>query len=176
VTPSDPLQVIVDGWAHHGSLLVDALRGLTSEQLGYRTAPDQWAVWQLAAHVAGARVYWFHDVLGEGDPALRDRFRVTRTTVPDLSLEDAGWEDEEDRPRTDGEVCDALIDTWAMLEEHLRRWTSDDLQVSFVRRGARGDRTFTRAWVVWHLLEHDLHHGGEVSQILGSNGLPGLAL
>jgi uncharacterized damage-inducible protein DinB len=25
---------------------------------------------------------------------------------------------------------------------------------------------------VWHLIEHDLHHGGEISQILGSNGIP----
>jgi uncharacterized damage-inducible protein DinB len=27
---------------------------------------------------------------------------------------------------------------------------------------------------VWHVLEHDVHHGGAISQILGSNGLPGL--
>jgi uncharacterized damage-inducible protein DinB len=35
---------------------------------------------------------------------------------------------------------------------------------------------FTRQWVVWHLIEHDLHHGGEISLILGSNGLTGLDL
>jgi trehalose-6-phosphate synthase len=26
------------------------------------------------------------------------------------------------------------------------------------------------------VMEHDVHHGGEISQILGSNGLPGLDL
>jgi hypothetical protein len=26
--------------------------------------------------------------------------------------------------------------------------------------------------VVWHLIEHDLHHGGEISQIPGTNRLP----
>jgi uncharacterized damage-inducible protein DinB len=25
--------------------------------------------------------------------------------------------------------------------------------------------------VIWHLMEHDLHHGGEISQILGSHGV-----
>ena len=30
---------------------------------------------------------------------------------------------------------------------------------------------FTRQWVVWHLIEHDLHHGGEVSLMLGMQGL-----
>jgi hypothetical protein len=37
-------------------------------------------------------------------------------------------------------------------------------------------RTHHRGWVVWHVLEHDLHHGGEISQILGTNGLAGLDL
>ena len=30
----------------------------------------------------------------------------------------------------------------------------------------------TRQWVIWHLIEHDLHHGGEISLTLGMHGLP----
>ena len=30
----------------------------------------------------------------------------------------------------------------------------------------------SRAWVVWHVMEHDLHHGGELSLTLGMHGLP----
>ncbi len=30
----------------------------------------------------------------------------------------------------------------------------------------------SRAWVFWHVMEHDLHHGGELSLILGMHGLP----
>lgn len=122
------LQPFYEGWAAHQALVIDAIRGLTPEQLGLRTAPNQWAVWQLAGHVAGSRAYWFHDVLDEGDPLTRDLFRVQSTTVPELPLEDAGWEDDEDHPRSAEELVD------------------------------------------------DLHHGGEISQILGSNGLPGLDL
>ena len=29
----------------------------------------------------------------------------------------------------------------------------------------------SRAWVVWHVLEHDLHHGGEISLTLGMHGI-----
>ena len=29
----------------------------------------------------------------------------------------------------------------------------------------------SRAWIVWHVLEHDLHHGGEISHTLGMHGL-----
>ncbi len=43
-------------------------------------------------------------------------------------------------------------------------------------QGTKGFQVFRRGWVVWHTLEHDLHHGGEISQILGSHGLPGLGV
>jgi uncharacterized damage-inducible protein DinB len=171
------LEPFVEGWLGYQRLLLDSIRPLSPEQLASRTAPFQWAVWQLAAHIAGSRAYWFHDVLGEGDPSVREMFRVARTTVHDLALEDAGWEDVEDEPRTAAMLTDAFERTWAMLDESLRRWTAEDLSVEFTRTRRDGEiETFTRAWVVWHLIEHDLHHGGEISQILGSNGIPALEL
>jgi uncharacterized damage-inducible protein DinB len=167
------VQAFVEGWAGHQRMLLEAIRPLTAEQLSSRTAPFQWAVWQLAAHMAGSRAYWFHDVLGEGDAAVREMFRVDSTTVPDLPLEDAGWEDDERHPRTACELVEAFDLTWTMIADGLGRWTEEDLgmELSRIRRSGEVE-TFTRAWVVWHLIEHDLHHGGEISQILGTNGIP----
>jgi uncharacterized damage-inducible protein DinB len=170
------LRTFFDGWANYQRLLVDAIRELTPDQIRVRPASDLWAVWQLAGHMNGSRAYWFHDVLGEGDPAVRDMFRVASTTVPGLPLEDAGWEDDEDHPRGPGEIVEAFGLTWAMIDDCLRRWTPDDLAVEFSRRRRTGTQTFTRQWVIWHLVEHDLHHGGEISLILGSHGLHGLDL
>ncbi len=132
------------------------------------------SIWQLASHMAGSRAYWFHDVLGEGDPGIRDLFRVARTTDPDVPLEDAGWEDDEDHPRSAAEIVDAFHLTWGMIAECLERWTADDLIVEIPQR--RAGRTTTRGWVIWHLMEHEAHHGGAISLILGINGLPGLDL
>jgi uncharacterized damage-inducible protein DinB len=170
------LQAFYDGWANYQRLVLDAIRELTPEQLALQTAPHQWAVWQLAGHMAGTRTYWFRDILGEGDPATRDMFRVTSTTVPDLPLEDAGWEDDEDHPRGAAQLVEAFDVTWTMIDECLQHWTPDDLAVEFSRERRSGTQTFTRQWVIWHLIEHDLHHGGEISQILGSHGVPALEL
>jgi uncharacterized damage-inducible protein DinB len=170
------MQTFYDGWASYQRLVLAAIRELTSAQLALRTASHQWAVWQLAGHVAGSRAYWFHDVLGEGDAATRDLFRVASSTVPDLPLEDAGWEDDEDHPRSAAEIVEAIDLTWVMIDDCLRRWTPDDLAVEFSRERRSGTETFTRQWVIWHLVEHDLHHGGEISQILGSHGVPALNL
>jgi uncharacterized damage-inducible protein DinB len=173
--PSE-LRTFYDGWANHERLIVDAIRDLTADQLGSRPVPDAWSIWQLAGHVAGSRSYWFQDILGEGDPALRDRFRVASTTVPDLPLEDAGWEDDEEHPRSAPELVDGLDATWAMIDACLRRWTTEDLAAEFSRSRRSGKQTISRAWVIWHLMEHDVHHGGEISLILGTNDLHGLEL
>ena len=181
VGPYDPgmtdeasiLEPFVAGWAGYQRLLLDAIRPLSVEQLSSRTAPFQWAVWQLAAHMAGSRAYWFHDVLGEGDDSVREMFSVEATTVPDLPLEDVGWEDDERHPRTASELTEAFERTWTMIDGCLRRWTAEDLEVEFPRTRRNDEvETFTRAWVVGHLIEHDLHRGGQFSQILGTNGLP----
>ena len=162
------LRPFYEGWANHQGLVIDALRDLTPDQLALRSAAHQWAVWQLAAHIAGTRAYWFHDILGEGEPSIRELFRVERTTVPGVALEDAGWEDDADDPRDAAELVDALQRTWGLVDGRLRRWTTEDL--AGVVQGRT--RTHDRGWVVWHVLEHDLHHSGEISQILGSNGIP----
>jgi uncharacterized damage-inducible protein DinB len=170
------LDALFDGWANHQRRAIDMLAGLTPDQLALRPSLDSWSVWQLAGHVAGSRSYWFQDLLGEGDPSLRVRFRVASTTVPGLSLEDAGWEDDETHPRGAAELVGALEDTWVLVGGCLRRWTSEDLAVSFSRQRSSGTQTFTRSWVIWHLIEHDVHHTGEMSIILGSHGVPGLDL
>jgi uncharacterized damage-inducible protein DinB len=166
------LAFLREGWEHHQRLVLDALRGLTPAQLDLRIGPTHWAVWQLAAHVAGARAHWFHDVLGEGDPAVREVFRVRRTTVPGLPLEDAGWEDDTDHPRAAADLVEAYERTWTIVQDCLRRWTDGDLEVEFPRERPSGTQMHTRGWVVWHVLEHDVHHGGEISLILGTHGLP----
>ena len=99
--------------------------------------------------MAASRTYWFRDILGEGDAALRDLFRVQSTTVPGLAVEDATWEDDEDHPHRPAEVVEGLERSWAMIEECLGRWTPEDLEVEFFRERRTGTQTFTRQWVIW---------------------------
>ena len=34
----------------------------------------------------------------------------------------------------------------------------------------------SRQWIIWGVLEHDIHHGSEISTTLGIHGLPVLEL
>ena len=135
-----------------------------------------WAIWQLASNIAGGRAYWFHDVLGEGPDALRDMFRVASTTVPGLPLSDAGWEDDENHPRRAAELVDAFEKTWAVVQECLDRWSADGSRGSACLPKPAGARRIKRGWVIWHMIEHELHHGTEIAVMLREHGLDTIEL
>lgn len=142
------------GWDEYQGLLVRAIAPLAPEQLALRLAPTLRPVGNLAAHIVGARVRWFHDTLGEGDPAL----------APMLT-----WDQQGAPPRAAAELADGLEATWGLIRDCLGRWTPAMLDDPFTSR--RG-RAVTRQWVIWHVVEHDLHHGGELFFTLGAHGLP----
>lgn len=82
----------------------------------------------------------------------------------------AGWEYEGAIPST-AELVRGLKVTFQAWKECLERWTPEDLEYIF--KGERWGRPYelSRQWVIWHVIEHDLHHGGELSFSPGAHGL-----
>lgn len=151
------------GWENYQNLLIQALSPLTPEQLAHRTAAHLRTVGETCQHIIGARGRWCHLVLELGDPALPTLARWDR---PDMPI------------RTAAELVEGLRTSWAPLRDALSRWTPSDLAylIPNTDQEPGEPEAFTRQWVIWHLIEHDLHHGGEITQIIGSQGLPGVDL
>lgn len=149
----EPLALYYQGWDRYQDLLVAAVAPLTPEQLALRAAPNQREVWTIAAHIIATRVWWFHSIMGEGDPVLEHM---------------QTWDDDGQPQRSAAELEEGLERTWAMIQHCLRRWTAADLGQKFVRR----DESLSRQWIIWHVIEHDLNHGGELFLTLGMHGLP----
>ena len=73
------------------------------------------------------------------------------------------------------ELVKRLETTWQVIQDTLNNWNIDDLAVMVHDTDDNGvEHTFSRQWVIWHLIEHDLHHGGEISLTLGTFGLTGI--
>jgi len=79
------------------------------------------------------------------------------------------WDVDDQPQRTAAELVHGLRETWQMIAECLARWTPEDLDQQFTTRLGN---TFSRQWILWHVIEHDLHHGGELFFTLGMHGLP----
>lgn len=153
-----PLTMAYAGWDNYQRLMAAAIAPLTAEQLALRAAPQLRSIGELAAHIIAVRFRWFHMVFGVSGDELAplgtwDRVATTHRTA---------------------ELVEGLEATWRMIEEALESWRTADL-TEIMRGTHRGEPyELSRQWVIWHVIEHDLHHGGELSFSLGMHGLTGL--
>src|SRR5438552_7998481 len=67
---SSSLAPFYKGWDNYQQLLIAALAPLTPEQLALSTGPGLRSIGQIATHVIGARVRWFHGLMGQGGPEI----------------------------------------------------------------------------------------------------------
>jgi uncharacterized damage-inducible protein DinB len=80
------------------------------------------------------------------------------------------WEHDGEIP-SGTELVHGLEITFRAWQRCLQRWTPEDMEHIF--KGERWGKPYelSRQWVTWHVIEHDLHHGGELSFSLGVHGL-----
>jgi uncharacterized damage-inducible protein DinB len=70
------------------------------------------------------------------------------------------------------ELVKGLETSWQMIEEALTRGSIADLAQTYAITYKEKHYLFTRQWVIWHVLSHDTHHGGEFTLMLGMQAIP----
>ncbi|GHO78525.1 hypothetical protein KSD_62960 [Ktedonobacter sp. SOSP1-85] len=150
------LAVFYENWLNYQNLIIKAIAPLTSEQLTQRADPRLRSIDIILRHVIGARARWFHQMMGIGDEEF-------------ISM--GGWDRRDAPERSAAELVHGLEKTWSVMYEAISRWTEEDWHITYQNDPGDEPETFTRQWIIWHLIEHDIHHGGEVSLTLGMHGL-----
>lgn len=153
---SETLAFFTQGWQNYQNQLSIALARLSPEQLALRAAPNLRSIDELARHIIGVRVGWFHYDLEEGDEDFAAFGK---------------WGEPGSPPRSADELVSGLAKTWQVIQEVLGRYTVADLQSTVQDEWEGQIYTYTRGWVIWHVIEHDIHHGGEIAYSLGMHGL-----
>lgn len=155
------LDVIYENWRGYQEKLRNCIAPLTHEQLMLQPAPHMWPVGQIVQHIISVRAGWFSGTL-QDDDAVMNGYML--------------WGQRESPARNAGELVQGLNETWAFIEDRLQRWTPADCAQTFPDEWDGQIYEVSRSWVIYHVLEHDLHHGGEISLILGMNNLQTLNL
>jgi uncharacterized damage-inducible protein DinB len=156
------LDVIYESWRGYQEKLRNAIAPLTNEQLRLQPAPRMWPLGQIVQHIISVRAGWFSGTLQEHDEAMNAYMR---------------WGQRDSPARSGEELAHGLDETWAFIEARLQRWGPADCAATFPDEADDGQVfEVSRSWVIYHVLEHDLHHGGEVSLLLGMHGLRTLEL
>jgi uncharacterized damage-inducible protein DinB len=163
--PALPLAVVYQGWDRYQRDLLQAITPLSAEQLALPVASTHWPIGLLVQHILNDRLWWFHLWMGEARPEEAAYMH---------------WEEEEAgrAVHTAAELVAGLETTWGMIARTLARWTVADLGHVFApppELSERERRIFgpsTRQEILFHVLRHDIHHGGELAVGMGSHHLP----
>lgn len=142
-----------ESWQYYQGELKSVVSPLSGEQLNFRVVPGQRSLGELAAHIVYGRAKWALTVLDAPDPELQ----------PLLA-----WEEPGDQPPTAAQIVQGLDLTWQRFTALIDRWSNLPTEAALSERDVAGLRT------IWGMLEHDLHHGGELSFCLGVFGLVAL--
>ena len=145
-------------WKEYQDRIKGALAPLNASQLELRVAPHLRSIGEIALHIVACRAGWFIDCLGEdGDEEMKMYI---------------GWDETGAPVRPAAEIARGLDRTWQFMADCLARWSPADMHQTFPDDW-NGERVeLSRAWVVWHVMEHDLHHGGELSHTFGMHEIP----
>ena len=140
-------------WADNRRLLIEAARALRDEDLDIRPAPGLRSIGDVLRHLITAEEHWWHGGM-QGSPYAHWR--------------PPGWDhlsDEEKAARrgqrfpTIRSILEGLSAAHAPVERFLADLDAADLCEK--RRSTWGQDNTLR-WILWHLVEHDQHHRGQL--------------
>jgi uncharacterized damage-inducible protein DinB len=154
------------GWENHQQAVIETTASLSPEQLTLPVAAHYVSIGRLLAHMIDARISWFSAWMGEGT----------------ADLEPHHWREVDGQAVYAASELIALFEqTWLVIAAALDRWGPDDLQqlitppashqIWLQEQGLAEEPPHTRQWIIWHVLEHEVHHGGELSLALGTHGV-----
>lgn len=166
--PVESLAVIFDGWDSYQTSLVHAIAPLTSEQLAWRPAPALRSVGELTRHIALGRIDWFVRMQAPGSAQLASQ-------IPQWQHDAHGNRYIMDEAlaitANAAELVRWLELTWTMIADTLNSWSVADLARTYRHTYWGQTYLISYQWTIWRIMAHDLHHGGQLAVMLGTQNI-----
>lgn len=164
---------IYEGWDGQNTSLVHAIAPLTHDALLWRPSANLNSVGELARHISMARITWFTRMSAPGSATLADQ-------IPSWEQDSDGnydiAEGDIDISTQATELVHWLEVTWQMIETTLQTWDTSDLVKTYRHTWNGKVYAVSRQWTIWRILTHDVHHGGQISLMLGMQGIEAFEL
>lgn len=151
-----PLKSVFEGWDGYQVSLSHAVAPLTRDQLAFRPSADARSVGEIAAHIAFGRIDWF---VRMGAPLSAELAAEAEGVSQEAVAADAA------------EIVRWLDKTWRMIDATLSGWTVDDLATTYRHEYWGKVFAISRQWTIWRIMAHDIQHGGQLTVLLGMQGI-----
>ena len=146
------LAKVFSHWDQIRKDLISIVELFNDDELDYVPFPNSWSVREILLHIANTEEGWFQYVVRRDfdqwpEVHLVEDYRNKDVIKAKLS-----------------EVHKSTMDYLSILK-------IDDLENNI---DLPGGEQLQLGWIIWHVIEHEIHHRGELSLILGLLGHEGL--
>jgi len=144
--------------------LKKAVGGMTVNELEWQSQPGMNSVGMLMAHNAIVETFWINVAASgyqpepEGHEIIHGIIGI-RGNDDGLPLAEDGGHPETLKNKTLSDYLHMLDAAREATHRVLKGWSDDNLDVTFVLEETH---EFTRAWTVYHVLEHFISHLGQI--------------
>lgn len=133
--------------------LLEIVDGFVDKDLSYVPVSGGWSVGRIMLHISSAAEYWLHSgILSTTNTYQAGKARLIN--YPTIEAIKAYLASEHEM--TIALLKNFDVDRWENLYKYPDGYA------------------YTPSWIFWHVLEHEIHHRGELSLILGLLGREGL--
>lgn len=145
------LSVMFAHWEQVRRDLLATIDKFSDDELAYTPYAGAWPAGQIVLHIADCEDNWLHAV-------------VRREFTPWLFYEFKEYP-------TKAVIKEVLQHAHQRTLRFLATLDESALDQTYT---IPGGHAFSLGWIIWHVLEHEIHHRGELSLILGLLGREGL--
>ncbi len=136
-------------WTHVRKELFETIEQFSGDELSFKPFKGSWSVGEIALHIAEAEDYWLTKVI-KGEEVIK----------PDLDA----------RHPTRDQIINWLNFVHNKTLVFLNELKEEDLDRTYSLEGSK----YSIYFMLWHVIEHEIHHRGELSLCLGLLGREGL--
>ena len=130
--------------------LYQAIKDLTQEQLDWHSKNHPWSVADILRHIAAVEAWWIDGVV------------LNNCKEPEAA--------EFDQATTLPQINTILEKYYQMFSDYLRDSDMDDWDEVFYHV-KQVDEKVSKRWLVWHVVEHQARHRGQMHMLMTMQGV-----
>lgn len=144
---------------------LEGVKHLTKEQLFQIPVEGEFPIGAYLMHFAECDISWHEIISGNTQPE----------DLKKKSFYDK-WYDAWGEPSPPKEALEVneYLETIAMTRKNFLDYIStlkdSDLEEIVVMKGQKGERKFSKKWIIYHILEHEAHHRGQMFMLIRKAG------
>lgn len=142
----------------------NGIKHLTREQLFQVPEVGEFPIGAYLMHLAEVDIYWLEILSGikQSDElkkrAYSDAWYDTKNPAPP------------DKPLENNEYYDVLRLTRKNFLDYISTLDDKELNTELTMRWGSGDKSIPRKWIIYHILEHEAHHRGQMFLLIRKAG------